>query len=233
MVKLKEYLGALIGDINQARVLADIESAKISQIYAQHELLKNFSIPRFRAQEIELDIPIAIEGLDTLGGKDFEPIDNRSFISITYTTLKNVAKVDSFSRNSAKLLNSLIAENTKLLESRIKAKHNVKESFQEFKKEMQTAFLNAVENDKITISDTKTSIQNLDILLDKNLLSRIKTRVENQDIENTNVIVEAAQLREISHEHIIKIKLKLYEDGMEWHTSKNQDGTDVNQLLPE
>lgn len=233
MAKLKEYLGALIGDINHARVLADLESAKIAQIYAQNELLKHFSIPRFRAQDIELDIPIAIDGFETQGKKDFEPIDNRSFNSATYNTFKDVAKVDAFSRITARIINNKISNNTKSLESKIKARYEFKEVFMEFLNQSREAFYLAVEKDNIKLKNIKESQRNLELMLRKNLMPQIKTRHENQDIENTNVIVEAAKLREIPDKNIIKIKIKLFEDGMEWHSTKNEQGENLNKLLPE
>jgi len=42
-------------------MMADFESARIAQDYAQDELLKTFSVPRFRLPDVELTVPVAVE----------------------------------------------------------------------------------------------------------------------------------------------------------------------------
>ena len=64
MITLEEYLGTLVVNLAQARVLADIESAKIAEAYASNNLLKHFSIPRMKIEEVELVIPVAVAKID-------------------------------------------------------------------------------------------------------------------------------------------------------------------------
>jgi hypothetical protein len=233
MVKLKDYLGTLISGINQARVMADIESARIAQAYASDNILKHFPVPRFRAQDVELDIPVAIDSFDELATEDYQPIDNRSFNSDTYSSMKDAAKVSSFSRRTSKFLNSEIAERSKELEIEMKANESKEIAFSRYEEKMISAFSNALEMDKILATDRKKMIENYKNILHDKVYRQVRTRQVSNTLENANVIVEAAKLREIPNENIVRIKLKLFEDGMEWHTSEDENGERTSVLTPE
>ncbi|SNR17717.1 hypothetical protein [Tenacibaculum jejuense] len=60
MVKLNEYLGSIASSIAEARLVSDLKSLEVAEQFAKHDLLKHFSIPRFKAENIELTIPVAI-----------------------------------------------------------------------------------------------------------------------------------------------------------------------------
>lgn len=233
MIKLNDYLGTLISSINQARVMADIESAKVAKAYANDDLLKHFSIPRFRAQDIELDIPIAIDSFNESPIKDYQPIDNKSFNSYSYNIIKDVAKVTSFSRRTSKLLNSEIANSSRELEKSLKANISKEIAFKKYQKEISDVFIRAIENDELKIEDLKKTKIELQNSLKEKLYNCITSRETKNKLEDANVVVEASKLREIPKENIIRIKMKLFEDGMEWHTSENTNGDLESRLLPE
>lgn len=233
MVKLKDYLGTLISSVNQARVMADVESARIAQVYASDTILKHFPIPRFRAQDVELDIPIAIDSFDEQAAEDYQPIDNKSFNSETYRSMKNAAKVSSFSRETSRFLNSEISQKSKELEKEMKANESKDIAFSKYEEKMTAAFSNAIEMDKVPIKDRDKLLNDYRSILKKAVFTSVKTRQVTNTLENAKVIVEAALLRDIPNENIVRIKLKLFEDGMEWHTSENENGEKTSILTPE
>lgn len=233
MITLNDYLGTLISSINQARVMADMESARIAKLYAQDPLLKHYSIPRFRAQDIELDIPIAIDSFEKSTIRDYQPIDNMSFNSIAYSILKDIAGVDSFSSATSKIVKSRIAESTRDLEQDLKADVAKKVGILSYTEGMVGLFKEAIEMDTIKIKNFRASQKLLKKSLEENLFTGIKSKESSEQLEHANVIVEAAKLREIPNENIIRIKMKLYEDGMEWITSENSNGEIESRLLPE
>ncbi|MGH1383823.1 hypothetical protein [Kordia sp.] len=233
MIKLNDYLGTLISSINQARVMADIESARVAKAYANDDLLKHFSIPRFRAQDIELDIPVAIDSFNESPVKDYQPIDNKSFNSHCYNTMKEVAKVSSFSRKTSKFLNSDIASISRELEQNMKASISKEKAYKKYEEKMSDVFIRGIQSDKLKVRDiqkTKIVFQNS---LKEKLYNSIQTKESTNQLEDANVVVEASKLREIPSENIIRIKMKLFEDGMEWHTSENTNGDIESRLLPE
>ncbi|AGC77620.1 hypothetical protein LX97_02190 [Nonlabens dokdonensis] len=233
MVKLKDYLGTLISGVNQARVMADVESAKIAQAYASDNILKHFPIPRFRAQDVELDIPVAIDSFDEQAVEDYQPIDNKSFNSNTYRSMKDAAKVSSFSRETSKFLNSEISKKSKELEKEMKANESKETAFSKYEEKMTTAFSDAIEMDKLSVKDREEMITQYRRILKKKVFADVKTRQVTNKLENAQVIVEAAKLRDIPNENIVRIKLKLFEDGMEWHTSEDENGDRTSVLTPE
>jgi len=62
MITLSEYVGYIFQEITRARVLADSESKRIAEIYAKDDIMKHFSVPRFKIPEMELTIPVTIAG---------------------------------------------------------------------------------------------------------------------------------------------------------------------------
>jgi len=233
MIKLKDYLGTLISSVNQARVMADIESARIAQIYANDNLLKHFSIPRFRAQDIELDIPIAIDSFDEEPVKDYQPIDNKTYNSYAYTVMKDIAQVTSFSRETSQLTYSEIAENSRELELDLKAKTTKEIAYSKYEKNMVSIFLNAIKIEQLKIENLDDTLEVFKSSLKDKLYNTIQSQETVQQLDNANVIVEAEKLREIPNENVIRVKMKLFEDGMEWHTSENTNGDTESRLLPE
>lgn len=233
MIKLKDYLGTLISGVNQARVMADIESARIAQAYAKDNLLKHFPVPRFRAQDVELDIPIAIDGFEENPPIDYSPIDSKSFNSKTYNILKSVVNVSSFSRDTSYLVNSEIGKHSKVLDNDLKSNLTKDIAFKKFEIKVVELLQIAIKKDKLKINEKSDLESNTIASLREELYEQIASKPTYNLIEDTIVIVEAQKLREIPNENIIRIKMKLFEDGMEWHTSEDNNGNIKSNLLPE
>lgn len=68
MPKLGEFIGALLSDVSQARVRADLEALKIAESYTSHDLLRHLPVPRFRLPDITVDFPVMVSGIE--GGAD-------------------------------------------------------------------------------------------------------------------------------------------------------------------
>ncbi len=228
MPLLKDYLGSLVSGINQARAMADIESAKIAEAYASNAILKNFSIPRFKASNIELDIPIAIDTLEEVEEKNYQPIDNKSFNAHAYSVFKNVLKVDSFNRKESDLLRKRIAVETDTLEKNLKAKEDITKSLHRYASGLTTFFINDV------VADKKNTVREKLLRgLQDTLISKIQEPKKTIDMDNTKVLVQSHQLKDIPTESIVRIKMTLIEDGMEWQAIEKDDGTVEQKLLPE
>lgn len=223
MVNLNEYLGGIATSIAEARLMSDLKSLEIAEKFSRHELLKHFSIPRFKAQNIELTIPVAIGELEETYEADYEPIDNVAFNSQAYTILKDASKITSFDRKTSTMLRSIIAQRTDELEKNIKATGEVDPVLSRFSQQLSKEF--------ISIYSEKVSY---DVLV-KKLNSELRPSIKSRQItkKNTKVIVEAHKLNEIKPENIVQIKMTLNEEGMEWYTSENEDGVRETKLLPE
>ncbi|WP_428656797.1 hypothetical protein [Runella sp.] len=63
MITLAEYLGFIFSEISAARKMADESAVEIAKSYAKDDIMKFFSIPRFKIPTMELKIPVAISGI--------------------------------------------------------------------------------------------------------------------------------------------------------------------------
>jgi hypothetical protein len=61
-ITLSNYVGFIFSEITRARDIADRHSRDIALVYAQDEILKNFSVPRFKIPKMDLTIPVLISG---------------------------------------------------------------------------------------------------------------------------------------------------------------------------
>lgn len=242
MINLKDYLASLVIGVNQARILADFESARIAKIYAQDDILKTFPVPHFRLPDVELNIPIAIDQLEQELVKDYQPIDNLKFNAATYQIIKDYYKVDAFENTTSKKIRKLIARESNVLEKNLKKENKASQFLKEFSSKIAISSLSLIketskENEKKSRKEKATfktiSTEELDRSLNKRLEMLIKPLEFKNDISNSKVIVEANKLKEINPNSIINIKMKLTEEGMEWHKIENADGENSMKLLPE
>ncbi len=61
-ITLADYVGFIFSEITRARDHADRVSKDIALVYAQDEILKHFSVPRFKIPEMEITVPVLITG---------------------------------------------------------------------------------------------------------------------------------------------------------------------------
>jgi len=234
MPKLNDYIGSLVSSITNARVMSDIQTVKVAEEYAKHDLLKHFSIPRMRIDDIEMTIPIALDELTEKTETLFEPIDNKKFNSIVYKELVNNLGLTKLPSKTSQKLRSEIANQTQILEKNIRITKDIS-YLKEYTKDLMQ-FISFLEQEKLLTIDNvkrKSISENLPTNLEEILIQEIKILNQKKIIEDLNVIVEANKLREQKPENIIYIKLKISEDGMEWNRTENKDGNIESKLLPE
>lgn len=61
-ITLADYIGFIFSEITRARDHADRVSMEVAKQYAKDDILKYFSVPRFKIPEMELTIPVLISG---------------------------------------------------------------------------------------------------------------------------------------------------------------------------
>lgn len=242
MIAIKEYLGALITGVNEARVLADQNATEIAQSYAADALLKNFPVPHFRVSTVELTVPVAIDKLEEVIPAEYQPFDQEIFNTKVVEILK---KLTRFELEDERLLDSFqktVAIQSELLEYGLKSGESKEKMLPRFSHSvvLQLLSLLTVENEgklkqiAVLYEISRSQIpQKLESLLEEKLLPLIKEPGKVMDIHNTKVIVEAAKLKEIRPDTLVQIKMTLHEEGMEWHTMMDENGKVKSKLLPE
>jgi len=243
MPTLKDYLGSLVKDLNHARVIADVETANIAEMYAEHHLLKHFSIPRMKIQETELTIPISIDDLESSMEKDYQPIDNKEFYARTYAEIKNVFKVSSFDRKTSTALRKAIYKEIDTLEKEIKSSGDIGTSLNSFSQKVSSLSVEKIRKDTKGADVFKAALKEdiepnqireiLNVNLKTFLRPKIKSREITGKIENANVTVESDKLKDKRPESLLYIKMKITEESMEWQTMEDADGNVVKKLMVE
>ncbi len=226
-IPLNTYIGAIVSQLTESRAAADLTTVSIAKTYEKDELLKNFSVPRFRASDVEVTIPVAIDTIEENVSREYDPIDNKEFNSRTYQSLKEVSRKESFNRELSITLKKLIANQSSVLEKDLKLGLNKDEVLKKYSNNLSEHFI------KITDNQDEKYKEQVVSKLTSDLTAHIITSRESVNIGATRVIVEADRLREIDPSKMIQIKIKLNEDGMEWHTDFDENGKEKSKLLPE
>lgn len=231
MPKLNEYIGSLVSSVTSARMMSDIQTVKVAEEYAKHDLLKHFSIPRLRIDEIEMTIPIALDKIEETP-HPFEPINSVEFNSVVYNKLINILGFSKLPGEISRNVRSEISKLTKTLDQNIRLTKNLT-PLKIFARELTAKILGLKKQYPYVERDLKTEIE-IEALpehLEKILLPEIKSAPQN--FADLNVIVEAHRLREQKPENIIQIKLKISEEGLEWDKMETAEGKIEKKLLPE
>jgi hypothetical protein len=245
MATLNEYLGGLFGSISEARVMADAQSAQVAEQYAKHDLLRHFSIPRLRIGDIELTIPVAIQGLSERRGLQLSPIGNAEFKRalgrelpryIGYTTLPPVAEqrlLAALDRRIPTLVEEIAAQGN-VVEPMYRFAEGIVKDLYAIREEstlQEVAFAEKALQESVSVKalpfdEALRRCQELGIGL-------VGGVVEKPEIEQLTVIAESEQLRNQRPEDIIRIRMRVSEDGMEWQTLQRDDGTIERKLVSE
>ena len=67
MPDLSEFIGAIVQETARARMLSDLESIRIAEIYYQDMYLKHLPIPHFKMPDVTIEIPVAVTQIMTSG----------------------------------------------------------------------------------------------------------------------------------------------------------------------
>jgi hypothetical protein len=235
MITLNDYIGSLVSSVADARAQADMQTVRIAEAYAAHPLLKHFSVPRMRIGDVELSVPIGIQNLATKSEWQLDPIGNEQYKAGVYVAAVRSANVDELLPAASGALKNLIA--TQMLPQALEfARNNDLDSTwgKPANLLLEGFFRIAEEYDlykqqpgfKIDSGRTFDAIYNFG----KN---NIKGVVEKPVLGGLGIVAESSALREMRPEDLLRIKVKISEDGMEWNVTQRDDGTVDRRLLPE
>ncbi len=234
MPTLIEYLGGIFNSITQARVMADLQSVEVAEQYAKHDLLRHFSVPRMRIGDLELTIPVGLEGIGTRTELQLDPIGNERYKSDTYQSMLRISGIAALPVGAARELQDALTLHVRTLCENIRAL-GLDEAFWAFAKAMTAEFGRIGESYGVFGGSTVIEYRPDEIIgtLYKYSVSTVKGVVEKLRVDELAVIAETHRLRELRPEDLIQIRMKVGEDGMEWQTIERSDGTVERRLLPE
>lgn len=85
MPGLGDFLGAMLGELASARLRGDVETLRLADVYASHELLRHLPVPRFRMPEVRIDLPAIVEGG---AGDPAAPIDTGRLTTVVVAGIR-------------------------------------------------------------------------------------------------------------------------------------------------
>lgn len=231
MPNLNEYLGGLFNSIANARVMSDLQTAQLAEQYAQHEILRHFSIPRMRIGDIELTIPVAIQGMSERSEPQLSPIGNEEFKNGAYRIYTGLVSSADLPLLASQALNQALDERTKALANDLKGKP-LDESCKNFAVTATDRFIEIGQQYNL-FTNIKFSRDRLISTVFDYSMRVVKEVVDKPVLDQLAVIAESHLLREQRPEDIVRIKMIVGESGMEWQTIENNDGSVSRKLLPE
>lgn len=230
MPKLNEYIGSIVSSITNARVMSDVQTVKVAEEYSKHNLLKYFSIPRMKIEDIEMTIPVALEEINEKTESEYQPVDIKKFDSVVYREFVNNLGLTKLKEDISLKLKDMVSKQTNILMQNISNDKNLS-YLKNYCKDISNLEKNVLLSKHVI--KRKMNTKEMSQHLENILISEFKISRQKKIADDLNVIVEAHKLREQKPENIIYIKLKIREDGLEWDRSEKPDGSIESKLLPE
>jgi len=230
MPTLGEYVGQLMAEITQARVQADVEATRIAELYASDPLLKYMPVPRFRLPTLTLDVPVAVNSASVPDGTLPE--------SGTGEGVDPADILPAFDRVFPAQLDA--ARLTLSIDGREKARQYVLEFARYTKPGMAPADVAREVTSIITevIYELARSEGAPDGAVEAFLpafqgaLQR-ELQAPSGALARVDVNVTTSQLREVgSPDLLVRLRLSVSEESMEWSVTPNPDGTTTSRLVP-
>ena len=225
MPNLGDFIGELIGEVALARFRADAETARIAEIYASHELLKHFSVPRYRLPEVNIEVPAIFpeEDVDTEMPGKLRP---NQVLPLFESAFEQALVRQGISTPPS-------APWRKTLGSRInrELREILSSDLQPTAEKIADKLLGAVGKVPKISQEIKEALPKITKELRQDLIQRILAA--RASATRIQVIVSTASIREVSDpDRIVRLRLSLREDSVEWVTIETEQGSQ-QRLVPE
>jgi hypothetical protein len=231
-MNLGQVLGAVMADLTRARSLADQETLRIAQLYAQDPLLRDMPVPHIRLPEITLDMPILIQRLE--GGRPSqaelpEPLVHR-YIAPALEAGLRATPVDL--SDSPFLANFAVELNSQLdpIYDRAPKDSSYPDAVVQMVLRVFAGALSRADWRPPRLDDSQRA--NMDALLERT--AREHAWVEPGAAPTLGVLVTSREIKELgTPTSVTRIKVTLKEEGLEWKRVEATDGSSRSRLLPE
>lgn len=224
MTDVGEIIGSLMTGLINARRVADEHTAALAEHYKDNPLLEGLSIPRIRIPELTVDMPILLEEFEEARHVEMKAPDAiaNDVLANVKTTISgmNVDVDDRFYNELEKdILDDLHA---------IKEKgHVVRESVIRSVQDVLSKNIKS-KNIELSLSNNET----LNKEMRKKIYSSCIVKESKPTLIKANAIT--ADVKEkASPNNVVRIKITLKEEGLEWTSQVNDSGQLTSTLQPE
>lgn len=225
MADLGDVIGSLMVGLIRARRMADEQTAVLAEYYKSIPLLEGLSVPRIRVPELTVEVPMIIEKYgEGEVGKMANPteIAGAAQLQLKSTVSRNNITVDP-------ILFDVFADE---LKSRLTLAQQSGASVmrETVVRTVQTALADALKTTKttLTVSDRESIAK--DLRTSVSAASIAKEPVTSSIVVN---IITAEVKEKASDTNVVRLKITLKEEGLEWSTQASESGGVIRTLQPE
>lgn len=225
MLDIGDIVGSLMSGLIQARRVADEQTASLAEYYLSNPLLEGLSVPRIRIPELTIDMPILIGDYhEAIAGKmaDHNEIIAAALEQINSNMRQHNIKVEAmfhhdFEEEAKKRLDEIS-----------------KSSLPIMKESVLRGILSAVDN---ALGTSKTILVNsVRELLTIGLRNKVSSMciAKPHTYSKVEPNVKTADVKEQgTPTSVVRLKITLREEGLEWMKETNKSGDTVRSLQPE
>jgi len=225
MADLGDLLGSLMSGLIRARRVADEQTAALAEYYKDNPLLEGLSVPRIRVPELIIDMPFLIEG--HVEGQSSEMADPNEIANAVGMQLKSnldkkklkVSNVEqkTFVEQVKNQLTTLKQSNTPIQKENIarRVQDILNDTFVKTKVNLTASEKESISND---IRSKVSEVSLTKAPLTPSIVANIKTEDVKEKSSDTNVV---------------RLKITLKEEGLEWAVQSDSSGGVKRTLQPE
>ncbi|HEY1057960.1 MAG TPA: hypothetical protein VGE55_04440 [Limnobacter sp.] len=225
MNDLGDILGSLMTGLIRARQAADLQTAALAELYKDNPLLEGLSVPRVRIPEVSIDLPLIIESHEA--GEEGELNEPSKVVDATSNRLKNTlantniklsANFQKAFADTAKLRLTEVQKSNDAVSKELVSR-TVQDAFVETLKKTNTEL--SAQDKLAVVKDIRTEA-GLAALAKPSIPPRILTNIRTADIKD-----------KATGNSVVRLKITLTEEGVEWVTQSNDAGGVNRTLTPE
>jgi hypothetical protein len=202
----------------------------VAELYADHPLLRNMPVPRFRMPDVEIDVPVVVKELEEPPNGE-SPHGTPSIVEMRKVFDKVITSV------LAKERIALTAANQKRLQKRLKTVLDQRVVALTRPSEI------AIDINRVSLDFSTNAVKTLGGVIKPEKRAEFEERLKGAlRIEfikirklppRLNVLVTTAEIREAGPSEVItRLRLKISEEAFEWTTIESDEGKD-NRLVIE
>lgn len=225
MADLGDLLGSFMTGLIRARRMADEQTAALAEYYKGNPLLEGLSVPRIRIPELTIDLPFIIE--NHFEGEKGEMIEPKAIANETVSVLntyfaKSEVKADpafikTFTAEAEKQLTSLQQSGQPIMKEAIA--RSIQNAFAETSTKTKAPFTASQKEDIAKAFRDKISKASV---VKEPIASSIAANIKTADVKEQS-----------SATNVVRLKITLKEEGLEWATQAGESGGVVRTLQPE
>lgn len=235
MSTLADAIGALVAEVTRARMAADLETTRIARIYQADPLLKHLSVPRFRLPEIQMDVPVVLQGYRSSGGTTtVEAVPDKALRELAAAVTEQVRSlVKSFDVDPSSV-EKLVERALAPFYEDATDHSSAEQLYEALYGPISTWFAaTPAGRDERRVRSFRAKLA---YLLPRTIESFVRSVpvTSSEQLSALDATLETAVVREVGDPTLLAVlRLKVVEDGLEWATVTSADGEDEQRLVPE